>query len=95
MSKTFSDRLFSTKNLVRVILAVVNMGSIGTASAQGLPAGTMAPLYGTTWAAQARSHSLATSASASEPLKAGRMESSRMTKSDVRLSSRETGGRYQ
>jgi hypothetical protein len=94
VTKSFSDRLFSTKNLIRVILAVVNMGSIGTASAQGLPAGTMAPLYGTTWAAQARSHSLAMPGSASEPLNAGHMESSRMTESDVRLSSRETGGRY-
>jgi len=73
MTRVLYGRLFSTKNLVCTTFgvatfAVLNLGFIGAASAQGLPAGTMAPVYGTTWAAaQAPSHSLNAPNMASEP----------------------------
>jgi hypothetical protein len=59
MTQVLYGRLFSTKTLVSTTFAVLNLGFIGAASAQGLSAGTMPPAYGTTWAAaQAPSHSL-------------------------------------
>jgi Na+(H+)/acetate symporter ActP len=61
--------------------AVLNLGfiGIGAVSAQGLPAGTMAPVYGTTWAAaQAPSHRLNAPTMASEPSKIGRVEAPRI-----------------
>jgi hypothetical protein len=69
-------RLFSMNNMVRTTFAVatfavLNLSFTGAASAQGLPAGTLAPVYGTTWAAaQAPSHSLDAPTMASEPSKA-------------------------
>ena len=59
MTRVLYGRLFSTKTLVRTTFAISSLGFIGAASAQGLSAGTMAPVYGPTWAAaQARSYSL-------------------------------------
>jgi hypothetical protein len=75
MTRVLSGRLFSTKTLVRTTLAILSLGFI----AQGMPAGTMAPVYGTTWAAtQAPSHSLNAPTMASEPSKIGRVEASRI-----------------
>jgi hypothetical protein len=68
MTRVLYGRLSSTKTLVCATFAVWNLGFIGAASAQGLPAGTMAPVYGTTWAAaQAPPHSLNAPNIASEP----------------------------
>jgi hypothetical protein len=73
MTRVLYGRPFSTKTLVCTTFgvatfAVLNLGFIGAASAQGLPAGTMAPVYGTTWAAaQAPPHSLNAPNIASEP----------------------------
>jgi hypothetical protein len=79
MTRVLYGRLFSTKTLVRTTFAVLSLGFIGAASAQGLPAGTMAPVYGTTWAAaQAPSHSLNAPTMASEPSKIGRVEAPRI-----------------
>jgi hypothetical protein len=75
MTRVLSGRLFSTKTLVRTTFAILSLGFI----AQGMPAGTMAPVYGTTWAAtQAPSHSLNAPTMASEPSKIGRVEASRI-----------------
>jgi hypothetical protein len=78
MTRVLYGRLFSTKTLVRTTFAVLSLGFIGAASAQGLPAGTMAPVYGTTWAAaQAPSYSLNAPTMVSEPSKIGRVEAPR------------------
>jgi hypothetical protein len=75
MTRVLSGRLFSTKTLVRTTFAILSLGFI----AQGMPAGTMAPVYGTTWAAaQAPSHSLNAPTMASEPSKIGRVEAPRI-----------------
>ncbi|MFL5279458.1 MAG: hypothetical protein ACJ8AW_00255 [Rhodopila sp.] len=75
MTRVPYGRLFSTKTLVRTTFAISSLGFIGAASAQGVPAGTMAPVYGTTWAAaQAPSHSLNAPTMASELSKIGRVE---------------------
>src|SRR4051794_9909069 len=77
MTRVLYGRLFSTKTLVRTTFAVLSLGFIGAASAQGLPAGTMAPVYGTTWAAtQAPSYSLNAPNMASEPVQDRPSESS-------------------
>src|SRR4051794_19900937 len=71
----------------------LTLPSIGSAWAQGLPAGTMAPVYGTAWsAAQAGSHSSNTPNLASEQSKTGRVEAARTPDSHVRLSFHRTGG---
>jgi hypothetical protein len=68
-------RLFSTKTLVRVTFTTLSLHSMGSAFGQDLPAGTMAPVYGTTWAAaQSQSHGLNAQNVASEPSKAARVE---------------------
>jgi hypothetical protein len=75
MTRVLYGRLFSTKTLIHTTFAVLNLGFIAAASAQGLSAGTMAPVYGTTWAAaQAPSYSLNAPNMALEPSKAGRVE---------------------
>jgi uncharacterized protein YfaQ (DUF2300 family) len=75
MTRVLSGRLFSTKTLARTTFAILSLGFI----AQGMPAGTMAPVYGTTWAAaQAPSHSLNAPTMASEPSKIGRVEAPRI-----------------
>jgi hypothetical protein len=79
MTRVPYGRLFSTKTLVRTTFAVLSLGFIGAASAQGLSASTMAPVYGTTWAAaQAPSYSLNAPTMASEPSKIGRVEAPRI-----------------
>lgn len=78
MTRLLYGRLCSTKTLVCTTFAVLNLGFIGAASAQGLPAGTKAPVYGTTWAAtQGPSYSVNAPTMASEPSKISRVEASR------------------
>ena len=48
MTRALYDRLFSTKTLVRIACTALSLNSMGTAWAQGVPAGTQAPRYGTT-----------------------------------------------
>jgi hypothetical protein len=48
MTRALIGRLLSTKTLIRVAFATLSIHSMGTTFAQGVPAGTMAPLYGTT-----------------------------------------------
>jgi hypothetical protein len=93
MAQALYSHLFSTKTLVRVAFAALSLPSMGSAWAQGLPAGTMAPVYGTAWsAAQAGSHSSNTPTLASEQSKTGRVEAARTPDSHVRLSFHRTGG---
>jgi hypothetical protein len=93
MTYALIRRLFSTKTLLRVGFTALSLHSMGAAFAQGVPAGTMAPMYGTTWAAaQAQSHSLTAQNVASEPAKTARAEASMSGERSARLSSHRTGG---
>jgi hypothetical protein len=66
---------------------------MASAFGQGLPAGTMASVYGTTWAAaQAQSHNLNAQNVASEPSKATQVEAPMTGDRSVRLSLHRTGG---
>jgi hypothetical protein len=86
-------RLVSTKTLVRVAFTTLSLLSMASAFGQGLPAGTMAPVYGSTWAAaQAQSHSLNAQNVASEPSKTPRAEAPRTPDNKIRLVSHRTGG---
>jgi hypothetical protein len=65
--------------------AVLSLYSIGTAFAQGVPAGTMAPMYGTTWAAaRAQAHSLNAQIMASEASKTAPAEAPRAAENKSR-----------
>jgi uncharacterized protein involved in high-affinity Fe2+ transport len=87
MAQTLYGRLFSTKTLVRIAFAALSLPSIGTAFAQGVPAGTQAPVYGTTWAAmRMQSHNVDPQTAALEASKA------KATERDARLSAHRTGG---
>jgi len=87
------SRLFSTKTLARVAFTALSLHSMGMAFAQGVPAGTMAPMYGTTWAAaRAQSHSLNAQNMVSEPSKAARAEAPSTAENKIRLLSHRTGG---
>ena len=76
MTHALIGRLFSTKTLVRIAFAALSLQATGAAFAQGLSAGTTAPMYGTTWAAT-RSQSLNAQNMTSEPSKAARAETHR------------------
>lgn len=79
-------RLVSTKTLVRVAFTTLSLLSMASAFGQGLPAGTMAPVYGTTWAAaQAQSHSLNAQTMASESSKTARAEAPKTTENKSHL----------
>src|SRR5437588_384562 len=85
--------LFSTKTLVRIAFTALSLHSMETAFAQGVPAGTTAPMYGTTWAtARAQSHSLNAQNMASESSKTARAEAPRTVENKIRLVSHRTGG---
>jgi hypothetical protein len=87
MAQTLYGRLFSTKTLIRVAFATLSLHSMGTAFAQGVPAGTQPPVYGTTWAAmRVQSHNVDPQTVALESSKAKTMER------DARLSAHRTGG---
>jgi len=93
MTYTLIGRLFSTKTLLRVGFTVLSLHSMGTAFAQGLSAGAMAPVYGTTWAgAQARPHSLNAQNMVPESSKAAQAEAPRAADNKIRLFSHRTGG---
>ena len=74
MTRVLYGHLFSTKTLVCTTFAILNLGLIGAASAQGLSAGTTAPVYGTTWAAAQASSDSLNARIALEPSKAGQVE---------------------
>jgi hypothetical protein len=79
--------------LIRVAFATLSIHSMGTAFAQGVPAGTMAPVYGTTWAAaRAQSHSLNAQNVTSEPSKTARAEAPGAAENKTHLFSHRTGG---
>ena len=93
MTCALIGRLVSTKTLARIAFAAVSLYSMGTAFAQGVPAGTTAPMYGTTWAAaQAQSHSLNAQNMTSEPAKAARINAPLTSDRTAHLPSHRTGG---
>jgi hypothetical protein len=93
MAHALTGRLVSTKTLVRIAFAALTLHPIGTAFAQGVPAGTMAPIYGSTWAAaRSQSHNLNAQNVTSEPSKAARAEVSMSGERSARLSAHQTGG---
>jgi hypothetical protein len=93
MAQALYSHLFSTKTLVRIAFAALSLHSMGTVFAQGVPAGTTAPMYGTTWAAaQAQSHNLNAQNMASESAKTARAEAPRTADNKIRLFSHRTGG---
>ena len=93
MAHTLYGHLVSTKTLIRVGFAVLSLYSIGAAFAQGVPAGTRAPMYGTTWtAARAQAYSLNTQNMASEASKTARTEAPKAAENKSHLPSHRTGG---
>jgi len=93
MTRALYDRLFSTKTLVRIACTALSLNSMGTAWAQGVPAGTQAPRYGTTWAAmRAQSHDTNLQTLALDSSKTVRGETSKPTESSVHRSTHHSGG---
>ena len=93
MARTLYGHLFSTKILIHVGFAVLSLYAIGTAFAQGVPAGTMAPMYGTTWAAaRAQAHSLNAQNMAPESSKTAQAEAPKTADNKIPLFSHRTGG---
>ena len=93
MTYALIGRLISTKTLLRVGFTALSLHSMGTAFAQGVPAGTTVPMYGTTWAAaQAQSHSLNAQNVGSEPSPIARAEAPRTADNKIRPVSHRIGG---
>ena len=93
MARTLYGHLFSTKTLIHVGFAVLSLYAIGTAFAQGVPAGTTAPTYGTSWAApRAQAHNLNAQNMASEASKTAPAEAPRAAENKSNLSSHRPGG---
>jgi hypothetical protein len=93
MTYALIGRLVSTKTLLRVAFTALSLHAMGTAFAQGVPAGTTAPMYGTTWAAaRAQSHSLTAQNVASESSKVAPAEAPRTADNKIRPFSHRTGG---
>ena len=93
MTYALIGRLVSTKTVIRVAFTALSLHSMGAAFAQGVPAGTTAPMYGTTWAAaQAQSHNLNAQNVASEPSPIARAEAPRKADNKIRPFSHRTGG---
>ena len=93
MARTLYGHLFSTKTLIHVGFAVLSLYAIGAAFAQGVPTGTTAPTYGTTWAAaRAQAHRLNAQNMAAESTKTAPAEAPRAAENKSHLSSHRTGG---
>ena len=93
MARTLYGHLVSTETLIRLGLAVLSLYSIGAAFAQGVPAGTTAPTYGTTWAApRAQADRLNTQNVASESAKTAPAEAPKAAENKRHLSSHRPGG---
>jgi hypothetical protein len=93
MARTLYGHLFSTKTLIHVGFAVLSLYAIGTAFAQGVPTGTRAPTYGTTWAAaRAQADRLNAQNMASEAAKTAPAEAPKAAENKRHLSSHRTGG---
>jgi hypothetical protein len=93
MTYALIRRLVSTKTLLRVGFAALSLHATGAAFAQGLSAGTTAPMYATTWAAtRSQSHSLTAQNMVSESAKTARAEAPRTADNKIRLFSHRTGG---
>ena len=93
MARTLYGHLFSTKTLIHVGFAVLSLYAIGTAFAQGVPTGTTAPMYGTSWAAAlAEARSLNAQTMASEAAKTARTEAPKAAENKRHLPSHRTGG---
>jgi len=93
MAHTLYGHLGSTKTLICVGFAVLSLNSIGTALAQGMPAGAMVPMYGTTWAAaRAQAHSLNAQTMAPESSKTAQAEAPKTVENKSHLSSHRPGG---
>ena len=93
MARTLYGYLGSTETLIRVGFALLSLYSIGTAFAQGVPAGTMAPMYGTTWAAaRAQAHSLNAQNMAPESSKTAQAEAPKTADNKSHLFFHRTGG---
>jgi len=93
MARTLYGHLFSTKTLIHVGFAVLSLYAIGAAFAQGVPTGTMAPMYGTSWAAaRAQARSLNAQNVASEASKTAPAEAPKAAENKRHLSSHRPGG---
>ena len=93
MARTLYGYLVSTETLIRVGFALLSLYAIGTAFAQGVPAGTTAPMYGTSWAAaRAQAQSLNAQNMASEAAKTARTEAPKAAENKSHLSSHRPGG---
>ena len=93
MARTLYGHLFSTKTLIHVGFAVLSLYAIGTAFAQGVPAGTTAPMYGTSWAApRAQADRPNAQTMASEASKTARTEAPKAAENKSHLSSYRPGG---
>ena len=93
MAHTLYGHLVSTKTLIRVGFTVLSLYPIGTAFAQGVPAGTTAPMYGTGWAvARAQASSPNAKNMASEASKPAPAEAPRAAENKSHLPSHRTGG---
>ncbi|MFL5289041.1 MAG: hypothetical protein ACJ8AW_50835 [Rhodopila sp.] len=93
MARALYDRLFSIRTLVRIACAALSLHTMGSVQAQGLPPGTKAPLYGTTWAAmQVRSHASDFQSLASDSSRLMPTEASRKMESSARRPIPRTGG---
>ena len=78
MTHALIGRLVSMKTLVRIAFAALSLHATGAAFAQGVPAGTTAPMYGTTWAAaRSQSQNLNAQNMTSESSKTARAETHR------------------
>ena len=93
MARTLYGHLFSTKILIHVGFAVWSLYAIGAALAQGVPTGTTAPTYGTTWAApRAQADRLNAQNMASGSAKTAPTEAPKAAENKSHLSSYRPGG---
>jgi hypothetical protein len=93
MTHTLYGHLFSTRTLICVGFAVLSLYAIGAAFAQGMPAGAMAPMYGTTWAAaRAQARSLNAQNMAPEASKTAQAEAPKTAENKSHLFFHRTGG---
>ena len=93
MTYALIGRLVSTKTLLRIAFTALSLHPMGTAFAQGVPAGTTAPTYGTNWAApRAQADRLNTQNVASESAKTAPAEAPKAAENKRHLFSHRPGG---
>ena len=93
MTLTLYRRLVSVKTLLGLVAATLSLYTMGTAFGQGVPAGTAAPVYGSTWAAaQTRFRDDDPTRFASEVSRTARADGSRTIDGGVKSSLHRVGG---